>query len=695
MHCASCAARIQRVLGRMDGIEDAEVNYGTAEARLTASGDVDPTALHTSAVEAIERLGFGVPEGTSTADDETGTDEMDGQTATDAVVQRVDAVEEAQTAALRATRRRLQVAFGLGVPLFFLAMIADMSGWLGSFATHRIGGLRTLHVVELLLAAPVQFYAGWGFLAGAFNSARRGTADMDTLVALGTLSAFGYSAAVTLVPDLFAGMAGGTYVYFESAAVIIALVLLGRWLELRARGATQAALHRLIDLRPSQALRVAWPPKPGREPEEVPIDAVRQGDHLRVRPGEQVPVDGEIVDGTSVIDESMVTGEPLPVTRGAGEKVTGATINTSGSFVMRTTAVGDDTLLARIIRLVREAQGSRAPIQRLVDAVAARFVPAVLLIAVVTFVAWWFLGPVPVLRHAMLAGLSVLIIACPCALGLATPTAIIVGTGAAADRGILFRDSEMLERLDHSDVVVLDKTGTLTLGQPDVVAVTAARTFEPAGHEDIAQRLLALAASTERASEHPLASAIVERARRAEVPLFEPEAFESTTGLGVEARVDGVQVRVGSPRFVAEATGTSMKDDPELADAIAAAEARGETVVAVAVEDTPAGVILIADTVKPTARPAVAALRRDGVRPVMLTGDSASAARAVARAVGIDADDVHAEVRPDDKLRIVRELQEAGHVVAMVGDGINDAPALARADVGIAMGTSRRALCER
>ncbi len=569
---------------------------------------------------------------------------------------------------LRDMTRRFWVSAALTLPVVLLAMLpmigVALPRWL-----HGSNG----KWVELILSAPVVLWGGWPFFVRAVQAARHGTANMFTLIGLGTAAAWGYSAVATAAPDLFpAGFRdahGVVPVYFEAAAVIVTLVLLGQVLELRARRSTGAAIRALLGLAPATARRV----RPDGGEEDVPLADVQVGDKLRVRPGEKVPVDGTVEDGSSPVDESMLTGEPVPVTKRPGDPVIGGTVNTTGSFVMIATKVGGETVLARIIHLVGEAQRSRAPVQKLADAVAAWFVPAVVAVAVVTFIVWAAFGPAPALAYALVNAVAVLIIACPCALGLATPMSVTVGIGRGATEGILFRSADALERMEKVDTVVVDKTGTLTEGKPRLVTVEARGVPEA--------ELLRLAAGLEQGSEHPLAAAVAAGARERGAAPAKVEGFESVPGKGVRGRIDGQAVVVGN-RAMLEAAGVPPGELPERAEAL---RRDGQTVVFVAVDGRPVGLLGVADPVKATTPEAVRLLHDSGVRIVMLTGDGRTTAEAVARKLGIDR--VFAEVLPDEKLRVVRDLQAQGRVVAMAGDGVNDAPALAAADVGIAMGT--------
>jgi len=569
--------------------------------------------------------------------------------------------------------RRLWIGLALTLPLFALEMAGHVTD------LHMLIGSQASNWVQLALATPVVLWAGWPFFARGWASLRTRNLNMFTLIALGTGVAWAYSVIATLLPGLFPAafrtMDGAAPVYFEAAAVITVLVLLGQVLELKARERTGGAIRALLDLAPKRARRI----RADGSDEEVGLDAVAVGDRLRVRPGEAIPVDGEVLEGRSAVDESMVTGESMPLTKDAGARVIGGTMNQSGSFVMRADKVGRDTMLARIVQMVAEAQRSRAPIQSLADRVSAWFVPLVIAVAALAFLAWSIWGPEPRLTYALIAAVSVLIIACPCALGLATPMSIMVGVGRGARGGVLIRNAEALERLAKVDTVVIDKTGTLTEGKPKVSAVQAAP--GRSGEE-----ILRLAASLERGSQHPLAAAIVAAAQRRRLPLAEAADFEAPAGKGVTGSVEGRRLVIGSPRFLAEA-GMDMGSGLG-ASLTAEADRRrsqGATVVLVAIDGQPAGAIAIADPVKASTPAALAALKEAGIRVVMLTGDNVATARAVAARLGIG--ELKAEVLPEDKRRLVEGLRRQGRIVAMAGDGVNDAPALAAADVGLAMGT--------
>ena len=657
MTCASCVNRITRFLRKIDGVEEANVNLATESA--TVRFDPGRVAVHDLA-DAVEAAGYVARlDGASTADhDADVTEAAEARSGRD----------DAAALHLASLRRRLLVAAVLTLPILGGLARMTVAPWLPAILSDPL--------FQLVLATPVQFWAGWPFYAGMAKALRHRAADMNTLIAVGTSAAYGYSVAAIVFPAFFraAGLGGGEAglpLYFDTAAAIITLILLGRFLEARARVHTSDAIRRLIGLAPRTARIV----RDGGEV-DVPIGDVRVGDLVRVRPGESLAVDGVVVEGASGVDESMITGESLPIAKRAEDLVIGGTLNTTGTLTFRATRVGADTVLARIIRLVSDAQGSRAPIQRLADIVTGYFVPAVLCLAALTFVVWFVAGPAPAFNLALLNTVAVLIIACPCALGLATPTSIMVGTGKGAEASVLFRNAEALERLGAVRAVVLDKTGTLTEGKPRVTDV-----IRLAGAPE-EERLLALVAAAERGSEHPLADAIVRDAVETR-GLTVPEAadFEATAGAGIAANVDGNAVLVGRPGFL-EAAGIEVGALQADADRLSG---DGKTPVFVAVAGRAAAVIAIADTLKPGSVEAVAELHRLGLEVAMLTGDNRRTAEAIGRAVGIDR--VLADVRPDGKAAAVRGLQAEGKPVAMVGDGVNDAPALASAEVGVAMGT--------
>jgi len=577
---------------------------------------------------------------------------------------------EEDTSELDDMTRRFRVSTVLALPVFVLAMVADLApGWLPDGLS-----MKTVQWIEFVLATPVVLWGGWPFFVRGWQSVVTWNLNMFTLIGLGVSVAWIYSTVALLFPEIFPAvmqMEGGRVdVYFEAAAVITALVLLGQVLELRARSQTNAAIKMLLGLAPNSARIVR---DDGSE-EDIPLEQVQPGDILRVRPGEKVPVDGVVTDGNSAIDESMVTGESIPVEKTTGEKLIGATVNGTGSLLMRAEKVGTDTLLAQIVRMVSEAQRSRAPIQKLADVVAGYFVPVVVGVAIIAFAVWGLWGPEPRLAHAVVNAVAVLIIACPCALGLATPMSIMVGTGKGATMGVLIKNAEALEIMEKVDTLVVDKTGTLTEGKPKLVAVQATGGFT----ED---EVLQLASSLERASEHPLAEAIVRGAEDRGITLSRTDDFESVTGKGVNGTVDGRMVSLGNILLLED-----LSIDPgALLQQAEAGRAEGQTVMFVAIDGKAAGTVGVADPIKDSTPEAIRDLHAEGVKVVMLTGDSRTTAEAVAGK--LDIDQVEAEVLPYRKAEIVKKLQDEGHIVAMAGDGINDAPALAQSHVGIAMGT--------
>jgi len=570
--------------------------------------------------------------------------------------------------------RRFWIAAALGFPVMAFAMAEMLAGE----AIHRAIDVRVADWIQLALATPVVLWAGWPFFTRAWDSLVNRSPNMFTLIGIGVGAAYLYSAAATIAPGIFPDgfrMHNRVEPYFDTAVVITALVLLGQVLEIRARSRTSAALKGLLGLTPKTARKVL-----GLMENEIAIADVKVGDHLRVRPGERVPVDGVVIKGRSAVDESMVTGEPIPAAKEPGSPVTGGTVNGTGSFVMRADRVGRDTLLAQIVQMVAEAQRTRAPVQRLADRIASFFVPAVVAAAIVAFVAWSVWGPEPRLAHALVSAVAVLIIACPCALGLATPMAIMVGTGRGASEGVLVKNAEALERLERVDTLVIDKTGTITEGRPQVVGIQIVRDGGPERSED---EILRLAAALEQGSEHPLGAAIVAHARARNLTLPGDVTFSSQTGRGVHGRVAGTDVVLGNAAMMEE---SGVHVDGMALDATALrAEAR--TVLYMAVDRRLAALFAIADPIKATSKEALDALRAQGLRVVLLTGDARDTALAVGRELGFGVTDIHAEVLPAQKRDVVRELQSHGGIVAMAGDGINDAPALAEASVGIAMGT--------
>jgi P-type Cu+ transporter len=635
MTCASCVGRVERAVEKVPGVLDVTVNLGTEKSTVEyLAGEVDVGTLE----RAIEGAGYGV-----VREEET-------------------SVEDAH----EREYRKLEGNFLLAVALTALILLGSLPQMLGLAVPVS---MTLLNFGLLALATPVQFWAGWRFYEGAWAALRHGQANMNTLVALGTSAAYLYSAVATLAPGLLAGRAD---VYFDTSSLIITLVLLGRLLEARTKGRTNEAIKKLAGLQ-ARTARVVRGQGPG-EDVDVPVEEVEVGDLLLVRPGEKVPVDGVVLAGESAVDESMITGESIPVSKREGDEVIGATVNKTGSFRFRATKVGSETALAQIIRMVEQAQGSKAPIQRLADRISAIFVPVVILIATMTFFVWLWLGPEPAFTHALLNFVAVLIIACPCAMGLATPTSIMVGTGKGAQRGILVKGGEALEEAHKLTTVVLDKTGTLTRGEPRLTDVIPLDGLS--GDE-----LLVVAAAAERRSEHPLGEAIVAGAMDRGLDVPEPETFDAPTGRGVRATVCGKTVLVGSRKLMDE----SGVPEDGLASRFEELTASGKTPMFVAVDGEVAGLVAVADVVREESKEAVDLLRRMGLEVVMLTGDNGRTAESVAGELGIER--VLAEVVPEDKEKEIRKLQVEGKVVAMVGDGINDAPALASADVGVAIGT--------
>ncbi len=648
MHCASCVRTIETALGKVPGVSQASVNLAAEKAQVTFdTTKTTPEAL----AKATEDVGYHLDVAASAGGEHGsgGTNPAMGEPGHDhaAMLREMEG---------RDMQRKVWTGIALSVlivlgsyPQFFPFLPRALSdGW-----------------VLLLLTVPVQFWVGSSFYAGLKLFVKHRRADMNTLVAVGTLAAFGYSVVATVAPQLFAAGGAEVGLYYDTAAVIVTLILLGRYLEAKARKRANEAIRKLLGLQVKTAHRVV----DGRE-EDVPLDAVRVGDLLRVRPGEKIPVDGVVTEGVSAVDESLVTGESIPVDKTVGDNVIGTTVNMQGSIVLRATKVGADTVLAQIIRMVEQAQASKAPIQRLADAVSAVFVPIVFGLAVLTFVVWFFLGPQPALTFALLNTVGVLIIACPCAMGLATPIAVIVGTGKGAEMGVLIKDAAALEGARKLTAVAFDKTGTITTGKPVVTDVVGDRS-----------EVLRLAASAERHSEHPLARAIVAAAEQNKIALMEPADFASVTGAGVRAVIDGAAVLVGTRKLM-EANGIA-NDGWEAK--LAPLEEQGKTSILVAKDRQIVGIVAIADTVKATSHEAVARLKKMGLRVVMLTGDHERVAAHIAAQVGIT--EFRAQVLPNDKVGVIKELQGQGLRVGMAGDGVNDAPALAQADVGFAMGT--------
>jgi Cu+-exporting ATPase len=687
MHCAACTTRVEKTVGELPGVVRAAVNLATEKLTVTyLPGAIAPRAI----AKAVERAGYQL-----VLPDEGGAAAEQGRVA-GAATDPGAVAEAVRRRQLKLLVARFIVALAVGVILLLMMLIPH--SWLS---------MERQWLIMFVLATPVQFWAGWQFYRGAWAALRHRTSDMNTLIAVGTSVAYLYSAAVTFFPEAFEGAAGAGFeaaVYYDSAVIIIGLILLGRYLEARAKGKTSAAMRRLMGLQAKTARVVRSANGAGAADGtgalevDIPVEDLVVGDVVVVRPGEKIPVDGEVLEGRSAVDESMLTGESVPVEKGPGDEVIGATLNRTGSFRFRATKVGRDTALAQIVRLVEEAQGSKAPIQRLADYIASIFVPVVLGIAVVTFLIWYFAGPDPAFTLALLAFVSVVIIACPCAMGLATPTAIVVGTGKGAENGILIRSGEALERAYKLDAIVLDKTGTLTRGKPEVTDII------PTASGPVAEmELLRLAASAERGSEHPLGEAIVEAARSRGLELLDAADFEAIPGKGVEATLSRslgqapgqggdspaqggalpppVRVLLGNRRLLDE-RGYSPGGLESAAEQLAE---EGRTPMFVVVDGAVTGMIGVADVLKPDSVAAVRDLKALGLEVYMITGDNRRTAEAIARQAGIG--NVLAEVLPQRKAQAVKELQAAGKVAAMVGDGINDAPALAQADIGIAIGT--------
>ena len=576
---------------------------------------------------------------------------------------------EEDTSELDDMTRRFRVGAVLSIPLLFFVMGEYIPGWSFEGLFPKGWG----QWIQFALATPVVLWGGWPFFVRGWQSLNGWNLNMFTLIGLGVGVAYIFSTVAIIFPDIFPesfrNENGEVAVYFEAAAVIVTLVLLGQVLELRARSQTNGAIRALLELAPPEATRIL----PDGKEEIIPVDNVHLNDHLRVRPGEKIPIDGEVVEGKSSVDESMITGESIPVSKGPGDNVTGGTVNGTGALIIKATRIGQDTMLAQIVKMVAEAQRSRAPIQKLADTVSGYFVPVVVLVSIVTFIIWSIFGPAPAMAYAIVNAVAVLIIACPCALGLATPMSIMVGTGKGAQSGVLIKNAEVLENFEKVNTLVVDKTGTLTMGKPELVMV------EPRGLSE--EAFLGLVAAVERSSEHPLAEAIVKGTQAKGITIPKAENFASVTGQGVVADVNGKKVAIGNRKMM---QGLNAFDESlvERADHF---RREGQTVMFVAVDGKAAGIIGVADPIKETTPEAIDELHKAGMRIVMLTGDNQTTAEAVARTIGID--EVHADVSPEDKNRIIREIQATGVMVAMAGDGVNDAPALAQADVGIAMGT--------
>jgi Cu+-exporting ATPase len=644
MSCASCVKKVEKALNGLEGVVRATVNFATERASV----EYVPGAVTLEDFRrAVQGAGYEVLEVEAARKEEL-----------------VDREKAARETEYRKLKRRLVSGVILVIPVFLLAY------WkaLGLSSFYNLSREVSFYL-QLLFQTPVQFWVGWLFYVGAWKTAKHKSADMNTLIAVGTSAAYIYSVLAIFFPWMFAAQGLAPEVYFDTAGAIIVLILLGRLLEARAKGQTSEAIKKLIGLQAKTAKVI----RDGREM-DIPVEEVAIGDLVVVRPGEKVPVDGLVQEGHSSIDESMVTGESIPVEKNPGDQVIGATINKTGSFKFKAAKVGADTMLAQIIKMVEEAQGSKPPIARLADVIASYFVPAVIGIAIVTFSVWYFWGPAPALTYAMLNFVAVLIIACPCALGLATPTSIMVGTGKGAESGVLIRGGEALETAHKLTTIVMDKTGTLTRGQPSVTDI-----IETDGYKK--GDILRYAASAEKGSEHPLGEAIVNEAQEENIPLIDPKSFNAIAGHGIEATIDGKSLLMGNAKLMKD-RGTWMKEAEEKAGELSN---QGKTAMFVAIDQKMVGIIAVADTLKENSKEAVDALHKMGIEVAMITGDNRRTAEAIARQIGIDR--VLAEVLPEGKAEEVKKLQAEGKKVAMVGDGINDAPALAQADVGIAIGT--------
>lgn len=644
MSCASCVKKVENALNGLEGVVRASVNFATERATVQyIPGAVSMEDFR----RAIKEAGYEILEM--------------GKAEKEDIVDREKAAREAE---FRKLKMKLIAGVILVIPIFLLAYW-KMLGFSKLYGlSHEIN-----FYLQLIFQTPIQFWVGWQFYVGAWKTAKHKSADMNTLIAVGTSAAYLYSVLATFFPWLFAAKGLMAEVYFDTAGAIIVLILLGRLLEARAKGQTSEAIKKLIGLQAKTAKVL----RDGQEM-DVPVEEVGIGDLVIVRPGEKIPVDGVIKEGRSSVDESMITGESIPVEKNPGDQVIGATINKMGSFKFEAIKIGKDTMLARIVKMVEEAQGSKPPIARLVDVIASYFVPAVIGIAILTFIIWYFLGPSPALTYAMLNFVAVLIIACPCALGLATPTSIMVGTGKGAENGVLIRGGEALEMAHKLSAIVMDKTGTLTKGQPTVTDIIESNGYKK---EDI----LRYAASAEKGSEHPLGEAIVNRAEEENIPLISSKDFHAIAGHGIEATIDGKSLLMGNAKLMKD-RGINLNDLLKKAEQLSN---EGKTPMFVAINQNPAGIIAVADTLKENSKEAVDALHRMGIEVVMITGDNKRTAEAIARQIGIDR--VLAEVLPEGKANEVKKLQAEGKKVGMVGDGINDAPALAQADVGIAIGT--------
>ncbi|ADU31728.1 heavy metal translocating P-type ATPase [Evansella cellulosilytica] len=640
MTCSSCVARVEKKISKVDGVEKVNVNLAANQAQVEYDSNLSTA---NDIIQAIENIGY-----SSSVIDET--DEKD-----------VSEEQEKET-------KKLKKDFIFGAILTSIVLIGSIPHMMEGWGTW-IPGFMTNAYWLLLLTSFVQLGPGWRFYSNSYKVLKNGSADMNVLVAMGTTAAWLYSGAMTLFPTTLSNMGFPVQLYYDVTTVITTLIILGRYLESKAKGETSSAIKKLMNLQAKTAKVIR-----DNQEIEIPVEEVVIHDHIIVRPGERIPVDGEIVKGKSSVDESMLTGESIPIEKEVGDEVIGATINKTGSFTLKATKVGKDTALSQIIRMVNEAQGSKAPIQRIVDKISAYFVPAVVVLAILSFIIWWAIGPDPAFIVGLTSFIAVLIIACPCALGLATPTAIMVGTEKGAENGVLIKDAASIERANKVKTVVLDKTGTITEGKPKVTDIISSSSYTRI-------ELLSLVASLERKSEHPLGEAIVQEAIEEKLPLREPDNFESITGHGLIGTVDNHTIVVGNLKLMHDQNITNqemIQTAERLAD-------EGKTPMYIAIDGSYAGIIAVADTLKSDTKTAIKTLKSMGVHVIMLTGDHYRTAKAIAKEAGIE--HFIAEVLPEHKAEEIKKLQEKGEVVAMVGDGINDAPALAQADVGIAIGT--------
>lgn len=664
MHCASCAMKIENSLKKIPEVKNAVVNFASEKATVESDQPVDKEEVK----KAVEKVGYNIVEEQKPPADHSSMDHSDRNSKdTDVFEHNIDERGHDHAAMLKkeeVQQLKKKLTFGIVVSAIVLfGSLEKLFPFLEEIPQ------QTRFLILFILTTPVMLWTGWQFFESTWKGLKRFSANMDTLVAMGTSAAYLYSAVATIFPSFFESAGRELVVYFDTAAIIITLIILGKFLEARAKGRAGEAIRKLAGLQAKTARVI----KNGSEI-DIPIDQVQKGDKIIVRPGEKIPVDGKIIGGESAIDESMITGESIPIAKKTGDEVIGATINKTGSFTFEATKVGKETALAQIMKMVEDAQGSKAPIQRLADLISGYFVPVVIVIAIISFVVWLFVGPAPAITFALIVAVTVLIIACPCALGLATPTAIMVGTGKGAEHGILIKDAETLERAGKIDTIVFDKTGTLTRGEPEVVSIS------PASAEIDDKAVLTLAYSLEKKSEHPLALAVVKKAEELESQAESVEQFNAITGRGIEGLIKGKKIYLGNHIFLKE---QGIKISEEQKKAVIAEEAEGRTALELAYDGNYLGFISVADEIRETSEEAVKSLEKLGITPVMMTGDNERTAQAVASRLGIEK--FEARVMPNEKLERIKKYQGQKHIVAMVGDGINDAPALVQANIGIAM----------